>query len=247
MENISIKLLDALFDLCEGESYVILDKADFVARFSDYDFATDELTEILESLSSEGFIDLKYADNQEFCLSMKTKGRTLVKQTRERLQRMMEENAAVQQVQNDPDVVDDDKTVKEALRMDRNWGGFDTSDKLSDKTVPPLEPIVVDSAEDSAPEPEILQAPVVTKQKPAGGQRRSVGSSVPRDFSDEQTHFSDSSKFTRGYAAAPAAEEDPAAAIRREKKVFWAGFLGAATAALIINLIFLIIILIKLK
>ena len=244
MENISIKLLDALFDLCEGESYVILDKADFIARFSDYDFATDELTEILEALSSDGFIDLKYADNQEFCLAMKTKGRTLVKQTRDRLQRMMEENSAVQQVQNTPDVVDDEKTVKDALRVDRNWGGFDTSDKLSDKSVPPLEPIVVASSKEPEPEPEILQAPVVTKEKPA--QRRPLGSSIPRGLSDEQTHFSDSSKFTRGYTAS-ASEEDPAIAKNREKKVFWAGFLGAATAAIIINLIFLIIILIKLK
>lgn len=246
MENISIKLLDALFDLCEGESYAILDKADFVARFSDYDFATDELTEILEALSSEGFIDLKYADNQEFCLSMKTKGRTLVKQTRDRLQRMMEENAAVQQVQTEPDVVDDEKTVKDALRVDRNWGGFDTSDKLSDKSVPPLEPIVVSSATDPTPDEEVLQAPVVTKTKPTT-QRRPIGSSIPRGLSNEQTHFSDSSKFTRGYAAAPAAEEDPAAAKRREKKVFWAGFLGAGLASILIDVLFLIIILIKLK
>ena len=246
MENISIKLLDALFDLCEGESYTILDKADFVARFSDYDFATDELTEILEALSSEGFIDLKYADNQEFCLSMKTKGRTLVKQTRDRLQRMMEENAAVQQVQNEPDVADEEKTVKDALRVDRNWGGFDSSDKLSDKTVPPPEPIVVPPSVDPVPEQEILQAPVVNKTRPATP-RRPLGSSVPSGLTDGQTHFSDSSKFTRGYRAAASSEEDPAVIKRREKKMFWSGFLGAGLASILIDVIFLIIFLIKLK
>ena len=91
MENLSIKILDALFDLCEGENYVILDKEDIVAPFPEYSFETDELTEILESLTVEGFIDLKYADNTSYCVAMRTKGRTLIKQSREKLQHILSE------------------------------------------------------------------------------------------------------------------------------------------------------------
>ena len=89
MENLSIKVLDALFDLCEGENYVILDKEDIVKSFPEHPFETDELTEILESLTVEGFIDLKYADNTEYCVAMRTKGRTLIKQSREKLQHIL--------------------------------------------------------------------------------------------------------------------------------------------------------------
>ncbi len=98
MENLSIKILDALFDLCEGENYVILDKEDIVAPFPEHNFETDELTEILESLTVEGFIDLKYADNTEYCVCMKTKGRTLIKQSREKLQTILRETPAADTV-----------------------------------------------------------------------------------------------------------------------------------------------------
>ena len=96
MENLSIKILDALFDLCEGENYVILDKEDIVKSFTDHTFETDELTEILESLTVEGFIDLKYADNTEYCVAMRTKGRTLIKQSREKLQHILNENPVIE-------------------------------------------------------------------------------------------------------------------------------------------------------
>ena len=90
MDDISIKILDALFDLCDGENYVILDVQDVTARIPDYAFEEEELTEILEALAAEGFIDLRYADESEFCVSMRTKGRSLIKQLRDRLQKVVE-------------------------------------------------------------------------------------------------------------------------------------------------------------
>ena len=95
MENLSIKILDALFDLCDGENYVILDKEDILAPYPEAQLDADELAEILESLTVEGFIDLKYADNTEYCVAMRTKGRTLIKQSREKLQHILQENAEV--------------------------------------------------------------------------------------------------------------------------------------------------------
>ena len=95
MENLSIKILDALFDLCDGENYVILDQEDILASYPEAQLDADELAEILESLTVEGFIDLKYADNTEYCVAMRTKGRTLIKQSREKLQHILQENADV--------------------------------------------------------------------------------------------------------------------------------------------------------
>ena len=107
MENLSIKLLDTLFDLCEGDNYAILDTDDLAAASPDLVFEPDELTEILQSLAVEGFIDLKYADGAEFCVAIKTKGRTLIKQSREKLQQILEENA----LRDAPDVIEGEGTT----------------------------------------------------------------------------------------------------------------------------------------
>ena len=88
MDDISIKILDALFDLCDGENYVILDVQDLTCRLPDYTFQPDELDEILETLSAEELVDLKYSDENEICLAMKMKGRSLIKQLRDRLQKV---------------------------------------------------------------------------------------------------------------------------------------------------------------
>lgn len=95
MENLSIKILDVLFDLCDGDNYVILDIEDITASFPEVSLSADELNEILESLAVEGFIDLKYAEETEYCVAMRTKGRTLIKQSREKLQHILQESPEV--------------------------------------------------------------------------------------------------------------------------------------------------------
>ena len=87
MDDISIKILDALFDMCEGENYAILDVRDLTDRIPDYVFEPDELNEILETLHAEELLDLKYADETEICVALKMKGRSLIKQLRDRLQK----------------------------------------------------------------------------------------------------------------------------------------------------------------
>ena len=89
MDDISIKILDALFDLCDGENFVILDAQDLTARIPDYTFEPNELVEIFETLDADDLLDLRYADESEFCVAMKTKGRALIKQFRDRLQKMV--------------------------------------------------------------------------------------------------------------------------------------------------------------
>lgn len=90
MDDISVKVLDTLFDLCDGENYVILDEEDLTSRLSFYTFSPAEVTEILEALGANGFIDLKYAAEKEYCVAMRTKGRSLIKQARDRLQKSVE-------------------------------------------------------------------------------------------------------------------------------------------------------------
>lgn len=89
MDDISIKILDSLFDLCDGENFVILDAQDLTSRIPDCALAPDELVEIIETLDADELIDLRYADEEEFCVAMKTKGRALIKQIRDRLQKVV--------------------------------------------------------------------------------------------------------------------------------------------------------------
>jgi len=115
MDDISIKILDALFDLCDGENYVILDVQDLTCRLPDYTFQPDELDEILETLDAEELIDLKYCDENEICLAMKMKGRSLIKQLRDRLQRVVSNVEAASESTDAPiSSATDDETVPTA-------------------------------------------------------------------------------------------------------------------------------------
>ena len=118
MDDISIKILDALFDLCDGENYVILDVQDLTCRLPDYDFQEGELDEILETLDAEELIVLKYADESEICLAMKMKGRSLIKQLRDRLQKVVA-NVEATTVPTDAPVADtSDAPVGESTRVE---------------------------------------------------------------------------------------------------------------------------------
>ena len=204
MENLSIKILDALFDLCEGETYVILDQEDITASLPEYSFSTDELTEILESLTVEGFIELKYADNTEYCVLMKTKGRTFIKQSREKMQSILQENAA----NGRADVIEGEASV------------------VSDSNIP-IDP----------PSPQAEST-----------RRRRSSTALP---SDEDVlpdgHFSDSGKLSRGYTSPESDEDAEKNQKRRERRSFFAALIGAAAGSLIMDLIFLVIILVKLR
>ena len=207
MENLSIKILDALFDLCEGENYVILDKEDIVAPFPEHSFETDELTEILESLTVEGFIDLKYADNTEYCVAMRTKGRTLIKQSREKMQSILHEGPVIE-----------------------GEGG-------SDVVEAPIESV---ADEPSVPFPS--SRPV--RRAPRHKEPMPIPPEVEEELSLDDGHFTDSGKLSRGYTM-PDRDGLRKAAKTRERRVFLAAFIGAAAGSLVMDLIFLIIILIK--
>ena len=206
MENLSIKILDALFDLCEGENYVILDQEDIVASFPEHSFETDELTEILESLTVEGFIDLKYADNTEFCVAMRTKGRTLIKQSREKLQAILREDNVIE-----------------------GEGGSGV------EGAPVIESVVDEPT--VAPRPP---RPIRTAER----RRRTMPLTVEEEPSLGDGHFTDSGKLSRGYTK-PDRDAEEKANKTRERRTFLAAMIGAAVGSLLMDLIFLVIILIK--
>ena len=214
MENISIKILDNLFDLCEGENFVILDKEDIIAPFPDHDFATDELTEILESLTVEGFIDLKYADNNEYCIAMRTKGRTFIKQSREKIQRIVRESAVTGE---DDQVAAEEDTISSM------------NSSFSD-------------------DPSIMPPPSYLSSTPHTERRKRTSSVLSEEnVSLADGHFSDSGKLSRGYTLSERDEDNEKSAKRRERRTFLAALIGAAAGSLLMDLIFLVIVLIKLK
>lgn len=174
MENISIKVLDALFDLCDGDNYVILDRQDFLARIADHTFATDELTEILESLAVDAFIDLKYADNQEFCIAMKTKGRTLIKQAREKMQHILRETPAR-------------AAAPKAEEMPFVDGQAPTEQDLSDASIPMSGSTVLDDYV-SNPDGKYASAPISGERDPHyyDSNRQARGYAVPPSSEDQE-------------------------------------------------------------
>lgn len=213
MDDISIRLLDILFDLCEGENYVILEKEDLTSRISGYDFAPDELTEILEALAVEGFIDLKYADNQEFCVLMKTKGRAFIKQSRERLQRLIEEDSSAVQTSLLPE-----GSAEEAPESVRSAGA---------------------GAADASRNIEELRR----VRREVHRERERVSANA-HSYGDAGEDISAVNPLARGYAVRPSTDPEGDAK-QWNKKVILAAFAGGAAGALLINLIFLILFLVK--
>lgn len=205
MENLSIKLLDALFDLCDGDNYAILDTDDLVAVSPELVFNAEELTEILQSLAVEGFIDLKYADGTDFCVAMKTKGRTLIKQSREKLHYIMQDNPVAEA----PEIIEGEGTTDAELRHE-------------------------ESPVRAAPTP---------KQKP----RRREPVSVTSDEESLSAGRSEKAHNLEDYAPVETEEDKEKKEKSRVRRVFLGALLGAAAGSLIMDLIFLVIMLVKLR
>lgn len=241
MDDISIKILDALFDLCEGENYVILEKADLTDRISYHDFGVDEMTEILESLSADGLIDLKYADNEEFCVAMKTKGRSLIKQSRERLQKLIEENPEVVQYREEIRAAEEDRQEKESLREERERLLRRQEDELAKARASVEEAL---TAEDRAASKEELRR-VKKNIRREREQVASLDDRIREAGVRERSHDTTVPNLARGYAVHATGEGPSGQTKRADRKTVFFAFLGGATGALIVNLIFMIIYLVK--
>ena len=245
MDDISIKILDALFDLCDGENFVILEKDDLTSRISFHEFATDELTEILEALSADGLIDLKYADNHEFCVAMKTKGRSLIKQSRDRLQRLIEENPEVVRYREEMRAAEEDRQEQDALREEKEMLLRKQEDKLAEARANLEEAVSPEEKAASKEELRRVKADIRREREHvadlddrirAAGEREAIHTAAPLP------------NLARGYsphADRANAEEEEYKRKQRDKKVFLAALVGGAVGALIMNVIFLIVYFVK--
>ncbi|GEM_PF-3355681 len=239
MNDVSIKVLDALFDLCEGEGYSILEAEEITSRISYYEFAKDELTEILEALVADGLIDLKYADNKEFCVAMRTKGRTLIKQSRERLSKLIEEDPELATYREEKRAAEADQREKRALEEEKERLKKEREERLR---LAHESFIAADGREEKLEKKQELE---VAKEKSKEEEKKIEELEARIDEVEQREKSRSFSHYTRGFyetqnAPAESVHKDP-----KNAKTFLFALLGAAVGAAIINLIFLIIILVK--
>ncbi len=239
MNDISIKVLDVLFDLCEGEGYRILEAEEITSRVSYYTFLPDELTEILEVLVADGLIDLKYADNEEYCVSMRTKGRALIKQSRERLAKIVAEEPEILSYKKDLEEAEASRQERIALEEKK-----EKLKKESEETLRQAQESLdaAASEEEKAERQKALESAKVETKK-----RQDMISELENRI--QRTEMRDRTRSNRSLLNATPeplpAETDKKAVAVDPKKVFLFALLGSAVGALVVNLIFMIIILIK--
>ena len=242
MDDIAIKILDTLFDLCEGESYAILDEEEITSRVSAHNFAPDELTEILESFSADGLTDLKYAENKVYCIAMRTKGRSLIKQSRDRLQRLIDENPEVVAYRQEVRAAAEDRAEKEALEEEKARLLREQKEKLAEAQGS------VDSAstkkERASKKAELARVREENKQ----GQARveELEEKIAAAEERERSRNTVLPNLARGYRS----EANPVppsgkTKIVRSGRTFVAALIGSAIGAAVVNVIFWIIFLVK--
>lgn len=242
MDDIAIKILDTLFDLCEGEGYAILEEDEITSRISGHTFGPDELTEILESFSADGLADLKYAENRVYCIAMHTKGRNLIKQYRERLQRLIDENPEVIAYRDGIRAAQEDRAEREALEEERARLIREQERRLAEAQ---------DSVEhaSTSEERETSQAELARVQEEnKEGQARveEIDERIAAAEERERSRNTTLPSLARGYQAeatpVPPTTKTPSV---RPNRAFFAALIGSAIGAAVVNVIFWIIFLLK--
>ena len=242
MDNISIKLLDALFDLCEGESYTILEADEMTARIPEHSFRPDELTEIMEGFVADGLVDLKYADNKEFCVAMRTKGRSLIKQSRDRLRKLIDEDPDVIAYREEVKAAEEDREEILALQEEKTRILRTQEDKLSEAQRS-LE--AATTKEERAEKKEELHR-VREENKQGQATISDINDRIAVAEVREKSHTTVLPELARGFRAEtspiPPKETKPRA---RSGRAFLGALIGAALGAAVVNIIFWILFLVK--
>lgn len=83
MDSKSFVLLEHLYDQCGDTPFVILD-ADEACPST---LTREDLPALVDTLSGDGYIQLKYADEGEYCLGVTAQGKSLVHSVREERER----------------------------------------------------------------------------------------------------------------------------------------------------------------
>lgn len=230
MNDISIKVLSALYDLCDDDSYKILDADDITAKLSDAEISMDELTEVIENFAADGMLELKYADNAEYCLALRTKGRNLVKQSRDRLNkleeeaqlRIMEEATTKSEAEMRLALLESEK---ERLRVEMEADLQTAKQAVAEAK---------SRAEKLAAQKELKQIKEVTSKKEV------QVSNIETQIAEFVQPTPAAPDLTKGYQVNGIVSTNTISQ-KQMKKLFWTAFCGAAIGAILVNLVFAII------
>ena len=94
MTNTDFEVIKALFDLCGETCVKILDKQDIIS--ANPLVPADSIGDAIQSLKSAEFISLKYADSDEYCISLTQKGISALAEEKERLRQEEEARRAAE-------------------------------------------------------------------------------------------------------------------------------------------------------
>ncbi len=78
------ELLKVLNSFCKDGSYKVLDKNEIIEKMSTrYNIDKDSLSQMLSHLAERNYLNIKYADNEVYCLAVLPKGRLFDEKVRE--------------------------------------------------------------------------------------------------------------------------------------------------------------------
>lgn len=75
LDKLNSKLLKVLNEQCIGANYKVLEISDILIKMKKFKLDEEGLKKNLEFLQERNFVDLKYFDENEICLSILPKGR----------------------------------------------------------------------------------------------------------------------------------------------------------------------------
>ena len=84
LDKQTVVLLDNLNNLCQDGNYKVLDKNDLINNYSKkYKINQDSLNDMIEHLQQRNYINVKYSDDNVYCLTVLPKGRLFEEKNKE--------------------------------------------------------------------------------------------------------------------------------------------------------------------
>lgn len=81
MNKTSRDVIEILFDYCKDESFKIIDAEDILASLDNT--TAEELYDIIDKLNTESYVEVKYSDKTEYCLTVTKKGKLIAEEALE--------------------------------------------------------------------------------------------------------------------------------------------------------------------
>ena len=75
LDTLSTQLLEKINDVCFDGNYKVLEKSDLINSMSKHNIDVNSLENILKHLQARDFVNIKYSDEEVYCLALMPKGR----------------------------------------------------------------------------------------------------------------------------------------------------------------------------